>query len=80
MANGWNLNLHGFHRGLRRRRLRRRFLDYGRILMSSGWSLVDGEFGGRLVDSEFRDGLDGGNFFPGGGRLRRGFDFSTEAA
>ena len=55
-----------------------RSLFHGLEFRSSGWNLVDREFGLRLVGGKFRNGFDCGHFFRRGSVLRSRLDFSLK--
>src|ERR1700727_1306810 len=73
----------GFHRrgwdmGDRGRQCSRYLFHHDRRFVTGRRNFVEREFGRRFVDSEFRNGLDGGTVFHNSGGLRSGLNFSPE--
>ena len=74
VEHGRSFDVSGFHRSDRGRRWGSSFFDYG--FFDHGF--FDCGFGSRFVDGEFRDGLDGGDFFHGRRGLGSGCDFNSK--
>src|ERR1700727_2324372 len=75
----------GFHRrswhmGARGRQCSRYLFHHDRSFVTGRRNFVDREFGRRFVDSEFRNGLDGGTVFHNPGGAERSLNFIPERA